>query len=191
MAGGGVLLKRCIVINQGTNNSISVGKLSRFENCTFRFLGNNNHIIVGESCYFKDVEFWIENDDNSIQIDNKVKFTGKAHLACTEGKRIVFGDDCLVSNEVIFRTGDSHSILDMDGRRINHAKDVIVGNHVWIGNRAILLKGATIPSECVIGTGAIVPSGSYESNSVIAGVPAKVIQSNIAWSYDRIMDINQ
>ncbi len=167
-----------------------MGKFSKLNNCTFRFLGNNNQVKIGESCYLKDVEFWIENDSNSIVIGNKVMFTGKTHLACTEGKRIVLGDDCLVSNEVVFRTGDSHAICDFGGRRINQAKDVIIREHVWIGNRAILLKGVTIPSGCVIGTGTIVTNDCFESNSVIAGVPAKEIKKNIMWHYDRMIEIN-
>lgn len=113
-------------------------------------------------------------------------FAGKIHLAAIEGTRIEIGNDCLFSSEIVFRTGDSHSILDMDGNRINASKDIIVGNHVWVGHRALINKGVTIEDDSIIGTGAIVTRSFCEKNVVIAGVPAKIIKSNVNWDVKRL-----
>ena len=51
-----------------------------------------------------------------------------------------------------------------------------MGNNVFIGAYAIILPGATIGDNCVIGAGAVVV-GAIPPNSVAAGVPAKVIKS--------------
>ena len=51
-----------------------------------------------------------------------------------------------------------------------------VGNNVFIGNNAIILPGVTIGDNVVIGAGAIV-TRDIPSNSVAAGVPAKVIKT--------------
>lgn len=51
-----------------------------------------------------------------------------------------------------------------------------VGNNVFIGNNAIILPGVTIGDNVVIGAGSVV-SKDIPSNSVAAGVPAKVIRS--------------
>ena len=63
----------------------------------------------------------------------------------------------MFSNDIEFRTGDSHSIVDLDTRkRINYSQNIHVGNHVWIGSRSIILKGVNIGNNSIIGTGSIV-----------------------------------
>ena len=78
----------------------------------------------------------------------------------------------------------SHPIFSLeDGSRINTPKDVELGNHVWVGKRVGLLGGCKIGDNSVVGYGAVV-SGTFESNCVIAGVPAKVIKKNTTWKRD-------
>lgn len=96
------------------------------------------------------------------------------------------GNDCLFSSEIVIRTGDSHSILNETGTRINPAKDVVIGNHVWVGHRALITKGVSIPENCVVGTGAVVTKPIDKSGTVIAGVPAKIIKENINWCGERL-----
>jgi acetyltransferase-like isoleucine patch superfamily enzyme len=43
------------------------------------------------------------------------------------------------------------------------------------------LKGANIGNDSVVATKAVVTSGTYENNVVLAGNPAKVVKRNIAW----------
>ena len=53
---------------------------------------------------------------------------------------------------------------------------VIIGDEVFIGNRAIILPNVTIGSKVIVGAGCVV-SKSVPSNSVVAGNPARVICS--------------
>lgn len=55
-----------------------------------------------------------------------------------------------------------------------------IGNHVWIGLRAIILKGVTIGDGAVIAAGAVV-TNNVPANSVVAGVPARVMSENVNW----------
>ncbi|MBT1161021.1 MULTISPECIES: serine O-acetyltransferase [Bifidobacterium] len=57
----------------------------------------------------------------------------------------------------------------------SHGKYPIIGNDVFIGAGAIILGGITIGDGCVIGAGAVV-TRSFPPNSVIAGVPAKLLK---------------
>ena len=52
--------------------------------------------------------------------------------------------------------------------------DVIIGNHVWIGYRALLLPGVTIGEGAVIGAGAVVTK-NVEPFAIVAGNPARKI----------------
>ena len=55
------------------------------------------------------------------------------------------------------------------------AKPIVIGKNCFIGCNSIILKGTILGDGCVIGAGAVV-SGKFESNSVIAGNPARVIK---------------
>jgi acetyltransferase-like isoleucine patch superfamily enzyme len=55
-------------------------------------------------------------------------------------------------------------------------KGIIIGSNCWIGAKVTILDGVIIGSNCVIAAGAVVTK-SMPSNSVIGGVPARVIKS--------------
>ena len=52
---------------------------------------------------------------------------------------------------------------------------VKIGKNCFIGCNALVLKGTELGDNCVVGAGAVV-CGKFESNSVIAGNPARVIR---------------
>ncbi len=180
------ILIRCKIICKGKGNKIEFEKGSLFRNCIFRISGDNNIIKIGQKVHAKNVEFWIEDNCNTISIGNNTSFCGKLHLACTEGKSITIGKECLFSSEIVFRTGDSHSIIDLSGIRINHAKDIIIGDHVWIGHRVLVNKGVVISNNSVVGTGSVVTKKFNDENIIIAGCPAKIVKNDINWLGKRI-----
>lgn len=171
---------------RGTGNVIILHKGGTVRNTTFYISGNNNVIEIGEDSSVIDGEFYIEDDNNKILIGSKTRLCGKIHLACTESTVIEIGNDCLFSSEIVFRTGDSHSLLDMSQNRINPASDIVIGDHVWIGHRVLVNKGVHIASHTTVGTGALVTKSFDEQNIVIAGVPAKVVKTGVDWCSERI-----
>lgn len=52
-----------------------------------------------------------------------------------------------------------------------------IGDDVWVGAGATILKGARIGSGSIVATGAVVLKGTYPANSLIAGNPAVVVKS--------------
>ena len=170
----------------GNNNEITFGERCSLDSSVITIRGNDNFIHLGKKVFMKNGDLWIEDDNGGITIGDKTTISGFTHLACIEGKSIAIGSDCLFSSDVYFRVGDSHSILDMHGNRINPSEDVFVGNHVWFGNKTILNKGASIANDSIVGTGAIVTKKFTQPNVIIAGVPARVIKENINWDINRI-----
>lgn len=77
--------------------------------------------------------------------------------------------------------GDGHPIFNESGERTNITRDITIGDNVWIGKRATLLKGSKIPSGCIVTTGAIVTKEFAKENCVIAGIPGKIVKENIHW----------
>lgn len=180
------LLQRSRIVARKKNNEISILPGSRLINCSIAVYGENNKVTIEEGCSLRDVEIHIEDNNNEVRIGNGTTIAGFTHLACIEGTKISIGKDCMFSKDITFRTGDSHSITDMDGLRINPSKDIMIGNHVWIGNRVIVTKGAKISDNSIVGTGSIVSNEFEEPNIVIAGVPAKKVKENINWLRERV-----
>ena len=90
---------------------------------------------------------------------------------------ITIGDDVGISERVIIRDTNDHEII-REGYRIS--APVVIGNHVWIGVGAIILSGVTIGDGSVIAAGAVV-NKDVPSNTLVGGVPAKIIRENIKW----------
>jgi len=181
----GVFSSGSIIRVKGRNNVISIGPKTFLKNCKINIVGSNCNIIIGENCRLTGVSLWMEDNGGRIYIGEESRFHGNDHIAVIEGTSVKIGRDCLFSTDVSIRTGDSHSILDFTGKRINNSMNVTIGNHVWVGNDVKILKGADIGKDSMIATGAIVTAGVYSSNVIIGGI-GKVIKESINWSADRI-----
>ncbi|MFP3154187.1 acyltransferase [Lachnospiraceae bacterium ZAX-1] len=179
-------LKRCKITIYGSNNSILIGDKSILDHATIYIKGNDNCIELSDKVGIKQGELYIEDHCNRIQIGSGTQLCGTAHLACTEGTSITIGKDCLFSSDITLRTGDSHSILNLDGKRINPAKSINVCDRVWIGNSVIILKNTTILEDSIIGSGSVVTKEFHESNVVIGGNPANILKRDVCWIHKRI-----
>lgn len=87
-----------------------------------------------------------------------------------------------------FFTGDGHGIVDEHGKRTNYSQDIIIGDHVWIGYRAILTKGCKICNNSIIAVGAVCNrslNAVLSEGCVIGGNPAKVVASEKNWTRNR------
>lgn len=180
------LLQNLRIRIKGIGNSITIGNFSRLKNCSIVIIGNNNKINIGNECSLIDTELYIEDSRGEITIGDRTAICEKTQLAVIEGCSITLGSDCLLSSEIRVRTGDSHSVLDTNGKRINRSKDVVLGDHVWVGNRAILLKGCEIGRDSIVASGGIITKAFHTSNCVLGGNPARIIKENINWDSNRI-----
>lgn len=101
-------------------------------------------------------------------------------------KEITIGEDNLWGWNITVNDGDGHPLVsssDKTNERLNPNKAVLIGNHVWIGATASLLKGSQIPDNCVVAYSSVVLKAFTEQNCVIAGYPAKVTKSNVTWNH--------
>ncbi len=118
----------------------------------------------------------------SILIGEQCSFTWRTQILAHERGRIRIGSRCLFATETLVTLSDMHTVFDAISRkRLNPARDVDIGSHVWVGFRALVLKGATIGEGAVIGAGSIV-TNTIPASSLAAGNPARVLRKAIAWS---------
>jgi len=181
----GSLLSRTKIHIKGEDNSILIAPKNRLSDCKLNITGKNCKIVIESNCTLKKLELWLEDDGSEIFIGHTTSIEG-GHIASTEGESIKIGSDCMFSHRIEIRNGDSHSIFAEGTKiRINPAKPVIVGNHVWLGADAKVLKGSVVNDGAVIATGAIV-TGVVEPHSIYAGNPAKKIKDDIHWDRERV-----
>jgi acetyltransferase-like isoleucine patch superfamily enzyme len=57
-------------------------------------------------------------------------------------------------------------------------KGIRIGNNCWIGSKVTILDGVTIGDGCILAAGTVVTK-SFPANSIIGGVPAKIIKSRV------------
>lgn len=129
------------IVSNGSDNEVIIGDCVRIYDSSVVLYGSHNRIVINDNASLNQVELFAEDSHNEIVVGSGTKFCGKAHLAVIEGTKILIGDNCLLSSDLHFRTGDSHSILNMHGERINESKDIVIDNHVWIGTKVTCLKG--------------------------------------------------
>lgn len=105
------------------------------------------------------------------------------NVVCGENQDIIIGKDCMFSREIVIRTSDAHSVVDAEtGKRLNPAQPIVIGDHVWVGQRAMINKGSVIPTNSIVGAASFV-NGSFEEEGIIlAGTPARVVKQGITWN---------
>ncbi len=170
----------------GDDNQIIIGGSSVLNNVTFRIRGCGHRIEFGRDCRVsRAAVVWFEDDGCTLQVGSGTTMV-EVHIAVTEpGSKVLIGEGCMFANDIDIRTGDSHVIVDArSGKRLNPARDVVIGGHVWIAPHVVILKGLTVGDNSVVATGSVVTK-SCQPGVILAGNPAEVIKTGIIWKRER------
>jgi acetyltransferase-like isoleucine patch superfamily enzyme len=108
-----------------------------------------------------------------VSIGGNVGFGSEPYL-------ITIGDRTRINKNVQFITHDGSlwvvRNLYPEYKDADLIKPIKVGSNVQIGSNAIILPGVTIGDNCIVGAGAVV-TRDVPDNTVVAGVPARIIES--------------
>ncbi|PRR84094.1 acyltransferase [Clostridium vincentii] len=180
---GGKLIpyKKSYFILHKTAKVILKGNLTTNDNCiklngrsTIVRMDTNSEINVNGGfsiCYGGDI---ICFENSKLTLGSGFS-NSNLKIRCTNS--ITIGNNVAISHDVTIMDSDAHNI-DYDGYQMTNP--VIIGNNVWIGSRAIILKGVKIGDGAIIAAGAVVTKDIPE-NTVVAGCPAKIIKNSIKW----------
>lgn len=118
----------------------------------------------------------LKNIGKGIIIGNNVGMGTNGFFGCAGG--ITIGNDTIFGNYVSLHS-ENHIITDLvTPIRLQGVtrQGIFIGNNCWIGAKATILDGANIGDGCIVAAGAVVTKGYYSANSIIGGVPAKLIK---------------
>jgi acetyltransferase-like isoleucine patch superfamily enzyme len=116
------------------------------------------------------------NLGKGIKIGNNVGVGRNCHFGGAGG--IFIGDDTIFGQYVSIHS-ENHVFTD-DHKPIRKQGvsrlGIKIGSNCWVGAKVTILDGAVIGDGCIIAAGALVIAGTYENNTIYAGVPAKKIK---------------
>ena len=92
---------------------------------------------------------------------------------------IEIGARCAIAWGVLIMDFDGHALV-VDGEARKTTAPIRIGDRVWIGARAIVLKGVQIGEGAVVGAGAVV-TRDVPAGALVGGNPARVIRPAVAW----------
>lgn len=159
---GGAYINRMCVEFEGTHNYIHIHKNVRVRDTIRIHCGGSKNVLeIGE--------------DTSIVA---------ANFDIAEQGKIIVGRDCMFSWDIDFMQNANHPVYDMQkGVRKNCPRNILIGEHVWIGKRVGLLPGTNIGKGSIVGYGSVTTK-KYNEFSTIVGNPAKEVCQNVCWKRD-------
>lgn len=177
----------------GDNNHVEIDSFANFTGCyNITLYGNNSNICSGKNLHtFDFLNIMIGKnhpnfgmvDNVNVKLGNDISIETLNAYTFNSNSSIAVGDDCMIARNVILYHTDSHPVYDITSNEIiNKVRDMNIGNHVWLGENAVILKNVQVPNGCIVGYNSVVAKSFNEDNIVIAGNPAKKTKDNIEWA---------
>lgn len=171
------------LVVSGSNCSISIGGGVKFRGLRM-ILSKQCHIEIGPHCVLAG-EIVVKSENSCLAIGEYTTWM-RVIVSFHEAGTITIGKDCMFSGDIRMDVSDMHSIIDVaSGKRINPAEDIVIGDHVWVGQGVFITKGVNIGDDVIIGAKSVV-SKNIPRNALVAGVPAKIIRDGVIWDRKRI-----
>jgi acetyltransferase-like isoleucine patch superfamily enzyme len=146
------------------------------------FINGSGKIVIGEDVWLSGKPSFIFG--NRWQLDPELRIGDHSFVghrcALSVAKSVRIGRHCLLAGGVSISDYDGHP-TDPVLRRTEPAppeaiRPVVIGDDVWIGADAIILKGVEIGDRSIVGAGSVV-TRSVPPDVIVAGNPARIVRS--------------
>lgn len=145
------------------------GILVRVPGLPFIHISNRGGVIEAANCsIFPGVRLACGRGGH-IGIGNGTYLNRNAEIIAAQDVRL--GRDCMIGWDVVIMDTDLHGVRGSQAG----SRPVVIGDRVWVGCRAIILKGVTIGDDAIIAAGAIVTK-DVPPGATVAGQAARVIR---------------
>lgn len=164
-----ILSSRNIVVG----NNVRIDSYTTIDALSKNGIVLKNNVKLGE--YSKIIGSGSISDIGiGLEIGNNSSFSEYTFFGAAGG--IVVGNDVIAGQMVRFHA-ENHNFSSTEKlireQGVNR-KGIKVGNNCWIGAGATFLDGAEIGDGCIVAANAVVTK-KFPDNSIIGGIPAKII----------------
>jgi len=138
--------------------------------------------------------FWFDPDGQytfvNISVGNGVLIGFGAEFIASN-TTITIGNNVMFGPNVTIRGGDHNTsvtgkfMCDIVEKRKKDDQPVVIEDDVWIGSRAVILKGVRIGRGAIVAAGTVVTK-DVPAYSIVAGIPAKVLK--FRWPVEVIIE---
>ncbi len=142
-------------------------------------VSENGLVVFNGSCHLGHGSKLSVGKNGKVTFGNHFIITAESSIVAH--KEIYFGNHCLLSWDTLIMDTDFHEIINDKQEVINPCTPIWIGDHVWIGCRCLILKGAKIPSFSVIGATTTINKEFEQEHALYAGNPAKIVKEQISW----------
>lgn len=163
--------RNCNFHNWAVIQRTPLSRITIGANCTFRSDFKSNLVGVNRKCVITTLRKHAE-----IVIKDRSGFSGTVIAAA---EKITIGENVLCGANTLITDFDWHPIdpiLRFENKGKSKSKPIKIGNNVWLGINAVVLKGVSIGENSVIGANSVVIK-DIPSNVVAAGNPCIVKKS--------------
>jgi acetyltransferase-like isoleucine patch superfamily enzyme len=180
--GSNVKIKHAYLVSAGKNliieDNVFINALS------YDGISIKDNVSIARNCTLVGTGI-ISQKGKGISIGNNTGINAGAYLGGQGG--IEIGDNVIIGPGVqVFSENHNFSDINVNIKDQGVSRDgVVIENDCWIGAGAIILAGVTIGSGCVIAAGSVV-TRSVASDSVVAGVPGKILKSRKVVSVGKV-----
>ncbi len=135
-------------------------------------------IFVGSQVIFdRDVRLWLSRGAQ-VHIGDRTYLARGSMVLSQQEVRI--GSGCAISWSTLIMDSSSYKVgYGSEEPRIRVAP-VIIGDRVWIGCRAVILKGVTVGDGAVIANNSVV-TDDVPPGVLVVGNPARVAREGVVW----------
>lgn len=174
----------------GTGNRIVIDKavnIAKKGVISISIFGNNNTVTLGNITVAEKLRLDFGDSSHpthqsAMEIGGGTSIGELTISTCNSNAAVKIGNDCMFSTGITVYHTDGHPVYDIaTGKIVNKVGTLSIGNHVWVGKDALILKNVTIPDGCIVARSSVVTKKFDTANSVVAGNPAAVKKTGIAW----------
>lgn len=166
---------------KGNNNVLYCEGNVKITNAQFLFEGNNSIVYLSSTMNSQYSITLVLYNNSTFFIGREGNISSPININIQESQNVIIGAECSLSSGVNIRTADIHPIYDNQTKqRVNYAKSVFIGDHVWIGHLAYVSRGVKIGSGAIVDNYSFVPhNAQIPSNSLVVGNPTRIEKQNV------------
>ena len=128
---------------------------------------------IGEMHHPVQIGVWGRGfGEGRVELGDACLMSPGARISASD--EVVLGNGCMMAHDSYITDSDWHGIYDRVNRD-STVKPVRLGDNVWLGDRATVLKGVTIGDNSIVAASSVVTK-DVPANVIVAGNPAIVVR---------------